>query len=59
MNQAFQNYFRGLNMCGVFSRCVLKKPQKALAVNFTFNPRVFDRVSEDGARTAPVQEIRL
>jgi hypothetical protein len=58
MNQGFPNYFRDLNKTAVFGRDVLKRPQTALAVNFTFKPQVFDRVSEVGARTAPVREIR-
>jgi hypothetical protein len=55
VNQGFPNYFRGLNKAAVFGRDVLKRPQTACAVNFTFKPQVFDRVSEDGARTAPVR----
>jgi hypothetical protein len=58
VNQGFPNYFRGLNKVAVFGKTVLKRALGARAVNFTFKPRVFDRVSEDGARKAPVREIR-
>jgi hypothetical protein len=58
MNQGFPNYFRVLNKVAVFGCGVLKRPRTVADVNFTFKPRVFDRVSEGGARTAPVREIR-